>query len=124
MRILTTTSRDDGFANTDPRCGRTGPLCGLKRDLHSLLVRIAVLRARSAPSKHCQPAKGEIQSVTAYQGRVLGWFRGGAAMGYSSTMESRRQLFAIIGAALGLTPVVAWLGRSAPVENASAPKRF
>lgn len=40
-------------------------------------------------------------------------------------MESRRQLFAIIGAALGLTPVAAWLGRSVPVEHtSSAPKRF
>jgi hypothetical protein len=37
-----------------------------------IAIRIAVLGARSAPSRHCQPAKGEIQS--GYQGRVLGWF--------------------------------------------------
>jgi peptide-methionine (R)-S-oxide reductase len=35
--------------------------------------------------------------------------------GYSSPMESRRQLFAVIGAVLGLAPVAAWLGRSEPV---------
>jgi hypothetical protein len=36
--------------------------------------RIAGLGAQSAPSKYCQPAKGEPQQVTGYQGRALGWF--------------------------------------------------
>jgi peptide-methionine (R)-S-oxide reductase len=39
-------------------------------------------------------------------------------------MESRRQLFAIVGSALGLIPVVAWLSRSAPIEDTAAPPRF
>ena len=38
-------------------------------------------------------------------------------------MQSRRQLFAVIGAAFGLTPVVAWLGRSAPVDSGPS-RRF
>ncbi|MBI3049647.1 MAG: phosphocholine cytidylyltransferase family protein [Acidobacteria bacterium] len=41
---------------------------------YSLPVRIAVLGARSAPSRHCQPAKGEAPHAMGYQGRALGWF--------------------------------------------------
>ena len=44
------------------------------RILYSLLVRIAVLGARSAPNKYCQPVKGEAPQSSGYQGRALGWF--------------------------------------------------
>ena len=40
-------------------------------------------------------------------------------------MASRRQLFSVAAAALGLTPIVAWLGRSEPViVGAAADGRF
>jgi hypothetical protein len=42
--------------------------------LYSLPVRIAVLGARGAPSRYCQPAKGETRQASGYQGRALGWF--------------------------------------------------
>ena len=38
-------------------------------------------------------------------------------------MGSRRQLFVIIGAALGLTPLVAWLGRF-PAADGGTPRSF
>ena len=38
-------------------------------------------------------------------------------------MNSRRQFFTIAGAALGLAPVVAWLGRSEIVETTEMPAR-
>jgi hypothetical protein len=41
--------------------------------LHSLRSRIAVLGARSAPSRYSQPAKGEAPQPKGYQGRALGW---------------------------------------------------
>lgn len=39
-------------------------------------------------------------------------------------MESRRQLFAVIGAILGLAPIAAWLGRSEPVSARANAHRF
>jgi peptide-methionine (R)-S-oxide reductase len=39
-------------------------------------------------------------------------------------MGGRRQFFAVIAAAFGLTPVVAWLGRSAPVTTPDATQPF
>jgi peptide-methionine (R)-S-oxide reductase len=39
-------------------------------------------------------------------------------------MESRRQLFAIIGAALGLTPLVAWLGRFPSAADSGTTRNF
>ncbi|MGH9255432.1 MAG: peptide-methionine (R)-S-oxide reductase MsrB [Vicinamibacterales bacterium] len=39
-------------------------------------------------------------------------------------MESRRQLFVTIAATVGLTPVVVWLGRSAPGGTNAEPRRF
>ena len=39
-------------------------------------------------------------------------------------MGSRRQLFAVIGAVLGLAPVAAWLGRTEPVSTRANANRF
>ena len=50
------------------------------RFLYSLLIRIAVLGARSAPSRHCQPAKGEAPQASGGQARTLGWFLVGLAL--------------------------------------------
>ncbi|MBI4266447.1 MAG: class I SAM-dependent methyltransferase [Acidobacteria bacterium] len=44
------------------------------RILFPLFPRIAVLGARSAPSQHCQPVKGEPPQRMGYQGRALDWF--------------------------------------------------
>jgi putative ABC transport system permease protein len=47
----------------------------LMRIWFSLCDRIAVPGARSAPSRHCQPAKGSGPEAPGYQGRALGWLR-------------------------------------------------
>ena len=76
------------------------------RILFSLPVRIAVPGARSAPSRDCQPAKGEALGAPGYQRRALGWL-----------------VWALVPAAAGMFFGVAWIppGPSATSEPVEAP---